>query len=140
MSDRERESGSDLLASCRRRIHRQLAMGEIDATITDNRGGRPILVVSEHERVSDVLLKAARTDGCANLFVVMDTEEIYSANLIPADGAITATDSRTEQVHQDAEVGMLIAAAREAAWAMDFSFALPSRAGEMRDTRHLETA
>ena len=140
MSHQEWESGSDLLASCRRRIHRQVATGEIDARITDTRGGRPILIVSEHERVSDVLVKAGRTDGCANLFVVTDAQEIYSADLIPAESAITASDAPTEQVHQDAEVGMLIAAAREAEWAMNFSLALPSRAGEMRDTRQLETA
>lgn len=115
-------------------------MGEIDARITDNRGGRPVLIVSEHERVSDVLVKAGRTDGCANLFIVTDTQGIYSADLIPAAGAIAESSAPSEQVHQDAEIGMLIAAARQAKWAMNFSLALPSRAGEMRETRQLETA
>ena len=140
MSHQERESGNDLLASCRRRIHRQIATGEISAKITDNRGGRPILIVGEHERVSDVLVKAGRTDGCANLFVVTDAQEIYSADLLPAAGSIVESSAPSGRVRHDGEIGMLIAAARQAERAMNFSIALPSRAGEMRDTRQLQTA
>lgn len=68
----------------------------------------------------------------------MDTGEICRADLIPATSAIMEGAGPSEQVHQDAEVGMLIAAARRAEWAMNFSLALPSRAGEMRDTRQLQ--
>ena len=86
------------------------------------------------------MVKAGRTDGCANLFVVTDAQEIYSADLLPAAGSIVESSAPSGRVRHDGEIGMLIAAARQAERAMNFSIALPSRAGERRDTRQLQTA
>lgn len=129
----------DRLASCRRHIFRQIGMRKIEAPIVDNHGGRPIVVVGEHELVSDVLVQASRTDHFANLFVVMDDGRFIGSAILPERDALSSanTDTLEEPVHRDSEIGLLLRAAQSCENGLNFAIRLQSQAGEIQGAREV---
>lgn len=105
----------------------------------DEHGARPVLVVDEHELVSDVLVQAGRTGGYANLFVVMDDDSFVGSSTLPKSSALSADAAETleDAVHRDVEIGMLLEAARTAPNGLNFTVRLPRQGGELRDAKAL---
>lgn len=142
MTSRETPSRSGRLARFQQAIFRRIVDRTIEPVVTDDTGGRPIIVVSEQELVSDVMARAARTGGCANLFVVMDSDQIIAADLLPASGALNEAVSEQlgEAVHLDAQIGFLVQASAASDTGLTFSVSLPQSRGTVRDARPLAVA
>lgn len=114
-------------------------MRKVDAPVVDSRGARPVVVVGEHELVSDVLVQASRTDHCANLFVIMDDGRFIGASVLPASEALNAgiADTLDSPVHRDSEIGLLLRAAQSCENGLNFAIRLHSQTGELRDAREV---
>lgn len=121
----------------RKQVHFLIATGEIEAPIIDSHGSRPIITVDEREFVSEVMTRAERTQGFANLFVLMDDDTLSSASIIPSTSALNAEEapSLDEPIHTDAEIGLLIGAAGHSRHGLNFDVALPSHKGSFRDAQ-----
>lgn len=135
-----RPHGTEKLASFRKRIIRGISMKMIDAPITDPLGSRPVLVVDEHDLVSDVLVKAGRTGGFANLFVLFEDRSFMSASMLPSASALREGEKIEAPVHQDTEIGLLMLTARQYKDGLSFPVELPGQSGLVGHAKELEMA
>ena len=97
----------DRLGECRKQVVRMAGAKQISLGVADHNGHRPVVVVDEHARISDVPVQAARTDGYANLFVLTDDDSVLVADLLPSDGRFGCGPSkvRPEQLQSLVDIG-----------------------------------
>lgn len=119
-----------------------IAEGKASAPITDDTGSRPVLAVGEHELVSDVFVRAARTGGCANLFVLFDDNDVIGTQIVGPSGSIVNDEAELieDPIHRDIEIGMLIRAAETAEGGLRVRVNLPHQQGEVRGAQVLQHA
>lgn len=122
------------LADCQREIFRKIARKTLTLAITDGNGHQPIIVVDEKTRVSDVIVQAERTEGFANLFVLLSDSTVIQAQLLPSESAVPGetSDELENPVHRDIEIGMLLNLARGKKRGVHFPVRLPRQSSEIR--------
>lgn len=129
-------SDPDRLAAFRRTIFRGLAMRKITVDVVDDSGSRPIVVVDEHARVSEVMAQSSRTGGFANLFVVMDDSSVVRASIIPSDSALLSDDADSVKIeHRDSEIGLLIHATIASENGLNVAVRLQHAQADVRNAR-----
>ncbi|MDJ1371152.1 hypothetical protein [Gulosibacter molinativorax] len=112
---------------------RHLAMGSFDKLVRDNSGRVPTIFCDEHLRLSELLQRAGRSDGCANVFVLLDTGQAALFSLLPSESAIdegSATEY-DEPISQDLEVGMLLRYSETQPGGIKFSVRLPTSSAKV---------
>lgn len=134
----ENLTGQERLRDFRKQIHRSLATRKAQPEIVGEGGSHPVIVVDEHELVSSVLAIARRTGGYANLYIVMDDDEVRSAALLPSTSALNADSAEAFQFHRDSEIGLLLNLGTAAN--THISLELPSLTGALRPTQSLQPA
>ena len=87
-------------------------------------------------------MRAARTGGCANLFVVFDDDDIVGTQVVPSGSSIMSDEAELieQPLHQDIEIGMLIRAAETAESGLRVRVSLPNTSGEVRGKQLLQHA
>lgn len=119
-----------------------IAEGKASAPVTDESGSRPVLAVDEHDLVSDVFVRAARTGGCANLFVLFDNNDVIGTQVFGPSSALLTEDAELieDPIHRDIEIGMLIRAAESSDNGLRVRVSLPHQRGEVRGAQMLQHA
>jgi len=109
MSAERRALTATILGSITRHgVDRQLKITGVD-------GSKPIVIAFADESIGDVFERVMWSAGFANLFVVMDENEIALASVLPPASSLNEREAEPlTLLSPDSPIGMLIEASRKA--------------------------
>lgn len=109
MSAERRALTATILGSITRHgVDRQLKITGVD-------GSKPIVIAFADESIGDVFERVMWSAGFANLFVVMDENEIALASVLPPASSLNEREAEPlTLLSPDSPIGMLVEASRKA--------------------------